>query len=147
MAGELRFPRVNMVIITGRLTRDLELRYTPKGTAVVAIPIAFDKYFKDDTGADRTIASFIDVIAWTKTAEYCAKNLHKGSPILVEGYLQTRTYTNKDNRNIKITEIVAARVNFLEKNFEKNTNNISEIPETYNNNYATENDTEDDIPF
>ena len=115
MAKELRLPRINSVIISGRLTRDVELRYTQGGTPVAKVPIAFDRSYKDASGEWQQEASFIDVTVWSKRGEQCAEYLKKGSPILVEGYLKTRTYTDKDNQNRKIVEIVAQRINFLEK--------------------------------
>ena len=115
MAKELRLPRVNSVIISGRLTRDVELRYTQSGTPVAKVPIAFDRSYKDASGEWQQEASFMDVVVWSKRGEQCAEYLKKGSPVLIEGYLKTRTYTDKDNQNRKIVEIVAQRINFLEK--------------------------------
>jgi single-strand DNA-binding protein len=116
MASELRFPNVNSVFISGRLTRDVELRHTPGGAKVASLPIAFSRSYRDSNGEFQEQTSFLDVIVWGEKSEDCAKNLHKGSPILVEGYLQTRTYENKEGKNVKITEIVSSRIQFLEWN-------------------------------
>ena len=111
---ELQFPKVNTVVISGRLTRDVELRYTPSGVAVANLSIAFSRSWKKgEEWIEET--SYLDVVAWTKLAERYAEKLHKGSPVLVEGYLQTRSYTDKDNNNRKTTEIVAHKINLLEK--------------------------------
>ena len=130
---ELRFPRVNNVIITGRLTREVELRYTSSGTAVTKLPIAFDRSYKKN-GEWVQEASFIDVTVWDKLAEKCAEELEKGSPILVEGYLKTHSYQDKNGNNRKATEIVAFKVSFLEKNIE--------APNTQNEPVA-----DDSVPF
>lgn len=112
--AELKFPHVNTIIISGRLTRDVDLRYTPTGTPVANMSIAFDRnYQKNGEWVQDT--SFMDVTVWSNLGERCATELHKGSPILIEGYLQTRTYTDRNNNNRKVAEIVARRVNFLEK--------------------------------
>jgi len=143
MAGELRFPRINVVVISGRLTRDIELRYTPNGVPVASLPIAFDRVYKDASGEYQSIPSYIDVVVWNKQAEKCAQTLHKGSPILVEGHIQTRTYEAKDGQNRKIVEIHASRVNFLEKPQDGNQGEYAG-----NNSYNSAPPvTDDDVPF
>ncbi|MCK4957342.1 MAG: single-stranded DNA-binding protein, partial [Candidatus Cloacimonetes bacterium] len=90
MAGELKFPRINSIMISGRVTRETELRYTTSGTAVTKLPIAFDRsYQRGNEWIQET--SYIDVVVWDKLAERCAEYLDKGSAILVEGYLKTHT--------------------------------------------------------
>jgi len=114
MSKELRLPRINTVIISGRLTRDVDLRYTPNGTPVAKLSLAFDRnYQKDGEWIQET--SYIDVVVWNKRGEQSAEFLHKGSPVLIEGRLQTRTYENKEGKNIKITEVIANRTHFLER--------------------------------
>ncbi len=141
MASELRLPRVNVIILSGRLTRDVELRYTPSGTPVAKLSVAFDRsYQRDGEWVQET--SYIDVVVWSKRAEQCGENLHKGSAVLVEGYLKTRTYQDKDNQNRKITEIIATKVNFLEKSSD-NSGSYSAKP-TMN---VASDITDDDVPF
>src|SRR6056297_3602018 len=106
MSKNLRFPRINNVTLTGRLTRDVELRYTSSGTAVAKVPIAFDRRYNKD-GVWESETYYIDVIAWDRLANSCTENLSKGSAILVEGRLQTRTFTNNEGKNVKIVEIIA----------------------------------------
>eukprot|EP00828_Plagiopyla_frontata_P028296 TRINITY_DN3663_c0_g1_i1.p2 TRINITY_DN3663_c0_g1~~TRINITY_DN3663_c0_g1_i1.p2 ORF type:complete len:299 (+),score=23.04 TRINITY_DN3663_c0_g1_i1:256-1152(+) len=160
MAKELRFPYLNTVTISGRLTRDIELRYTSKGTPVAQLSIAFNRRFQDGSGEWREETSFIDVVVWSKQAEVCANQLSKGSAIIVDGYLQTRNYQTKDGQNRRIVEIVAQKIHQLEWNgreqgganktdnrfdgyepFE-DTNNSSE---EYNS--STNEVTDDDVPF
>lgn len=143
MASELRLPRVNVVVISGRLTRDVELRYTPSGTPVAKLSLAFDRSFQKD-GEWVQESSYIDIVVWSKRAEQCAESLHKGSAVLIEGYLKTRTYQDKDNQNRKITEIIANKVSFLERNDGGNSGgNFSNQPKPN----VTSDITDDDVPF
>ena len=147
MAKDLRFPRVNTVIISGRLTREVDLRYTPSGTAVASLAIAFDRsYQKNGEWIQET--SYMDVTVWSARGEKCAQELHKGSPVLIEGSLQTRSYVDKDNNNRKATSIVANRINFLEwgDSHAKNEN----VPADNNSKPRAEvkaDVTDDDVPF
>lgn len=144
MASELRFPNLNQVTISGRLTRDVELRQISSGAKVVNLPIAFSRSYKDSNGEFQEITSYLDVKVWSNRAEDCAKYLHKGSPILVEGYLQTRTYENKEGQSVKAVEIVANRVHFLEWNRRDEGGEERRSPE----HQEPANDiTDDDVPF
>ncbi|MCF7911763.1 MAG: single-stranded DNA-binding protein [Candidatus Cloacimonetes bacterium] len=119
MAKDLRFPRINSLVLSGRLTRDVDLRYTPAGTPIAKLSVAFDRRVQKN-GNWETETSYIDVIAWEQKATQCAENLTKGSAIIVEGRLQTRIYTNNEGKNIKIAEIVSNRIHFLEWTDKKN---------------------------
>lgn len=144
MAGELRFPRVNSVIISGRLTREAELRYTSSGTAVSKLPIAFDRSYQRG-GEWVQESSYMDVVVWDKLAEKCAEELVKGSAVLVEGYLKTHTYQDKNNQNRKVTEIVAFKVSFLEKSPNNGSNEFH--PANQDQVAPESNITDDDVPF
>ena len=100
----------NKVILAGNLTRDPELRYLQDGTAVVKFAIAINRRTKSRQDA----VDYVDIVAWDKLGEHCAKYLHKGSGVLVEGEIRTRTY-EKDGEKRRATEIVASRVTFLDK--------------------------------
>ncbi len=115
MSKKLRMPNVNIVTISGRITRDLELRYLNSGTQVVTLPMAFSRNYRDKQGQWQQETSYLDVVVWSTMAERCAQNLKKGDPVLVEGSLRTRSFTAKDGKNVKVTEIQASRVHFLEK--------------------------------
>lgn len=144
MAGELKFPRINSIMISGRVTRETELRYTTSGTAVTKLPIAFDRsYQRGNEWIQET--SYIDVVVWDKLAERCAEYLDKGSAILVEGYLKTHTYQDKTNQTRKVTEIVAFKVNFLEKNPKESSNELH--PAIKDQIKPESNITDDDVPF
>jgi len=88
----------NKVILMGNLTRDPELRYTPKGTAVARIGVAVNRVWKTETGETREEVTFVDVDAYGKTAETIAQYLKKGNPILVEGRLRLHTWEDKQTQ-------------------------------------------------
>ncbi|MBN2460993.1 MAG: single-stranded DNA-binding protein [Candidatus Cloacimonetes bacterium] len=145
MAGELRLPRINNVVLSGRLTRDVELRYTPGGTPVAKLSLAFDRNYQKD-GEWQQETSYIDVVVWSKRGEQCAENLHKGSPVIVEGYIRTRSYSDSSGQNRKITEINANKISFLEKSGtgadESDTEDLKVSTKT-----TTDEITDDDVPF
>jgi single-strand DNA-binding protein len=85
----------NRVILAGNLTRDPELRYTPKGTAVAKLGIAVNRQWKTDTGEQKEEVTFIDVDAFGRTAEVIGQYLKKGRPILIEGRLKYDTWDDK----------------------------------------------------
>ena len=147
MAKELRLPRVNSVIISGRLTRDVELRYTQSGTPVAKVSIAFDRSYKDASGEWQQEASFMDVTVWSKRGEQCAEYLKKGSPVLIEGYLKTQTYTDKNNQNRKFVEIVAHRINFLEKSEIVAQASEEQTEKKINEKAPAATTTDDEVPF
>lgn len=99
---------MNVVILTGRLTADPELRYTQQGTPCTSFNLAVDRASKDDT------ADFPTIVAWDKTAEFLQKYMSKGSKIVVRGEIRTRNYTDNDGKNRKVTEVVADRVEFAD---------------------------------
>lgn len=86
---------VNKVILIGNLTRDPELRYTPKGSAVCELGLAVNRKYKLDSGESREEVTFLDVTFWAKGAETIAKWLKKGNPLYVEGRLQMDTWDDK----------------------------------------------------
>ncbi len=86
----------NKVILAGNLTRDPELRYTPKGTAIASFTLAVNRKWKSETGELKEEVSFIDVEAWDKRAETIAQYLKKGRPFLVEGRLRQDTWEDKN---------------------------------------------------
>lgn len=101
----------NKSILIGRLVADPELRQTPNGVPVTSFRIAVDRPFTS-RGGDRQ-ADFIDIVAWRNTAEFVCKYFHKGKLILVEGSLQTRSYTDKQGNNRTAYEIVSDHVSFV----------------------------------
>jgi single-strand DNA-binding protein len=85
----------NKVILAGNLTRDPELRYTPKGTAVAKIGLAINRSWKTDTGEMKEEVTFVDVDAFGRQAETIGQYFKKGRPILIEGRLKYDTWEDK----------------------------------------------------
>jgi single-strand DNA-binding protein len=104
---------LNKVFLLGNLTRAPELRYTPGGTAVADLRLAVNRSYTTQSGEKRDEACFFTVVVWGKQAESCREYLDKGSPILVEGRLQTRDWEGKDGQKRTVTEVVAERVQFM----------------------------------
>lgn len=104
----------NKATIMGNLARDPELKFTPGGQAVGNFSVAVNRTWKDKSGEKQEAVDFIPVVVWGATAENCDKYLKKGSPALVEGRIQTRSYEAKDGSGKRyVTEIVASDVVFL----------------------------------
>ena len=104
---------LNKVFLIGNLTRPPELRYTPSGTAVADLRLAVNRNYTTQGGDKREETSFLTVVVWGKQAESCGEYLDKGSPILVEGRLQTREWEAKDGQKRTVVEVVAERVQFM----------------------------------
>ena len=85
----------NRVILAGNLTRDPELKYTPKGSAVARIGMAINRTWKSETGEQREEVTFVDVTLWGRTAEVASEYLKKGRPVFIEGRLQMDTWDDK----------------------------------------------------
>jgi len=100
----------NRVVLVGRLTRDPELRATPDGMSIARFGLAVKRSARDDSGTD-----FFDVVTFRQLAETVANYTTKGTLVLVEGRLQTRTYTDREGVIRKVVEIIADTVRFLER--------------------------------
>ena len=105
---------MNKVILMGRLTRDAEVRYSQgdASTAVARFSLAVDRRFKRD-GDDQT-ADFINCVAFGRTGEFFERFGRKGTKFLVEGRIQTGSYTNKDGQRVYTTDVVVEQVEFAE---------------------------------
>ena len=99
---------MNVAVITGRLTKDPELRTTPNNTPVCTFDVAVDRDYSKDKTTD-----FITVVAWRQTAEFVARYFSKGKEIGVQGSVQTRNYEDKSGHKRKAVEIVADKVSFV----------------------------------
>ena len=105
----------NKVLLIGNLTKDPELRYTPQGTAVVNLRLAVNRKFRDRNQEMKEEVCFITAVAWDKQAEICNQYLHKGSPLLVEGRLQSRSWDDNSGQKRNVIEVRVERVQFLGK--------------------------------
>ena len=87
----------NKVILLGNLTRDPEVRYTPKGTAVTELGMAVNRVYTAESGEKREETTFVDVTLWGRTAEIAGEYLRKGRPVFIEGRLQLDTWDDKQS--------------------------------------------------
>ena len=125
---------MNKVELIGRITKDLELRYTQSNKAVTSFTIAVNKRINGENSAD-----FINCVAWNTTAEFISKYFKKGQSIAVVGRLQNRNYDDNGQKRY-VTEVVVEETFFVEKKAEKNPDEIS-------NEGMYENYNESDLPF
>ena len=103
---------INNVVVVGRLTKAVDLRYTSNGTAYASFTLATERPFKNQNGERET--DFINCVMWRKPAENLANYTKKGSLIGVEGRIQTRNYENEQGQRVYVTEVLAERFSFLE---------------------------------
>ena len=102
---------MNKVILMGRLARDPDVRTTQSGKSVAQMTLAVDRRRGADGKQD---ADFLALIAWEKIADIAATSLHKGSKILVEGRLQSRSYNAQDGSKRYVTEVIVSNLEFCE---------------------------------
>jgi single-strand DNA-binding protein len=114
--ADYKLPDMNMVMVAGNLTKDPVLRKTTNGTPVANFYVASNRRFRDNTGQWREDVCYVGVVAWYKLAESCTDYLKKGSAVLVEGELQSRSLRSSDGVSRNVVEIKARRVQFLDKN-------------------------------
>ncbi|GIN93358.1 single-stranded DNA-binding protein [Siminovitchia terrae] len=103
---------LNRVVLVGRLTKDVDLKYTPNGVPVASFTLAVNRSFTNQQGERE--ADFINIQVWKRQAENAANYLSKGSLAGVDGRLQTRSYDGQDGKRVYVTEVVADSVQFLE---------------------------------
>lgn len=102
---------LNRIILSGRLTRDPELRRTQSGIPVASFSLAVNRDFKDKTTGE-TPVDFIDIVAWRHTGEFAANYFAKGSMAVVEGRLQIRDWTDREGGRRRTAEVVASSIYF-----------------------------------
>ena len=104
---------MNRIILLGRLVKDPDVKVTTSGKTVCTFTLAVDRPFTGKNGQRE--ADFINIVTWNKTAELCGNSLTKGQRALVEGRLQIRSYDGKDGNKHYVTEVIADRVEFIER--------------------------------
>lgn len=104
---------LNKVFLIGNLTRDPELRYIPSGSAVVTFTVAVNRVYKTQTGEKKEQTSFIRVVVWGRRAEVCGEYLSKGSPVFIEGRLQSRDWETQEGQKRNTVEVIADNIQFL----------------------------------
>ena len=102
----------NKVILIGRMTKDAEVKNTSNQKTYATFSLAVDRNFKDASGNKQ--ADFINVVAWGSTAGFVSHYFKKGSPILIEGQIQSRNYTNSEGKKVYVTEVVADHASFVD---------------------------------
>ncbi|MCE0496470.1 MAG: single-stranded DNA-binding protein [Methylacidiphilales bacterium] len=102
----------NKVLLMGNLTRDPEVRYTPKGTAVCDLSIAINDSYKAQDGTMKEVVTYVDIDVWGRQAENCKQYLTKGRPVFVEGRLRLDQWEQEGQKKQKL-KVVAERVQFL----------------------------------
>lgn len=106
---------LNRVFLIGNLTRDPELRYLPSGQAVATFTLAVNRVYNSQTGEKKEDTCFIRIVVWARRAEVCNEYLKKGSPVCVEGRLQSRNWEAQDGTKRSSIEVVANSVQFLSR--------------------------------
>lgn len=137
----------NLVVLTGRLTADPELKTTPSGVSVTTFSIAVSRRYK---AGEETQADFINIVAWRQTAEFITKYFKKGSMIGIEGSIQTRRYTDKEGKNRTVFEVIANNAQFVES--KRDSAPGADAPASFSNasvNEFTEvpGESDEDLPF
>ena len=118
--AELKMPELNSVIVAGNLTKDPVFRQTSNNTPVVNFHIAANRRYKDSSNQWQEDVCYVGIVAWNKLADSCRDRLKKGSAVLIDGEMQSRTFKTED-KNRTIVEIKAKRIQFLNK-FSKSAN-------------------------
>lgn len=145
---------INSVNLTGRLTRDPELRVSQSDIAIGNFTLAVNRNFTDRNGERQ--ADFINCVAFKKTAELLKQYVSKGSQIGVTGRLQSRSYENKEGQRVYVTEVVVENLVFLDTksdNAQQSTNNynqqsnVSVGQNPFGNSTGNVDITEEDLPF
>ena len=108
----------NIVILIGRLTKEVELRYTEKELPIANFTIAINREYKNENGEYET--DFINCVAFQQSAKLMGEYTHKGDLIGIKGKLQTRNYEDKEGKKHYVTEVITERITFLQQKKEEN---------------------------
>lgn len=138
----------NLVVLTGRLTGDPELKTTPNGVPVTAFSIAVNRSYK---AGEEQETDFINIVAWRQRAEFISKYFKKGSMIGIEGSIQTRKFTDKNGNNRTAFEVVVNNAQFVESKRDGATP-VDNEPAAYSNADASDFEEiggidDEDLPF
>ncbi|WP_125604794.1 single-stranded DNA-binding protein [Lapidilactobacillus bayanensis] len=130
---------INRVVLVGRLTKDVDLRYTGSGAAVATFTIAVNRQFTNAQG-DRE-ADFIQCVIWRKSAENFKNFTHKGSLVGIDGRIQTRSYDNQQGQRVYVTEVVVDNFSLLEPKSSHAGSGQATSSSNSNNSYSQSNNT------
>jgi single-strand DNA-binding protein len=122
---------LNRVLLIGNLTRDPEIRYTPKGTAVADIALAVNRVFTGEDGEKREEVTYVDVVVWSRLAEIAEQYLKKGRPVFIEGRLQLDSWDDKQTGQKRSRlRVVAENLQMLGSRGEGDSSGASGSPPT-----------------
>lgn len=137
--------QLNKVFLIGNLTREVEVRYTPKGSAVAEIGLATNRSWKTEAGEDKEEVTFVNCTVWGKQAEAAGKYLKKGRPVFIEGRLHFESW-EKDGEKRSALKVQVERLQFLgapaSGGGEGSQEHPKEAPQS-----SPPDDAQDDIPF
>lgn len=141
---------LNSICLVGRLTKDVDLRYTPSNVAVATFTLAVNRTFKNENGERE--ADFINCVMWRQQAENLANWAKKSALIGITGRIQTRSYDNQQGQRVYVTEVVAEQFQLLESKGQGNQGQQrqaqQETPDFSRNTNANPLDISDDmLPF
>ena len=138
---------MNKVVLMGRLTRDPEVRYTQtNNTLVASFSLAVNRRFAKQ-GEERQ-ADFINIVAWSKTGEFCSKYFKKGQQVGVIGRIQTRTWDDEQGQKHYVTEVVAEEAYFADSKKDDSTENFENtFGDTVSQNSEFQVSSDDELPF
>jgi single-strand DNA-binding protein len=145
--AELKMPELNSVIVAGNLTKDPVFRETSNNTPVVNFHIAANRRYKDSSNQWQEDVCYVGVVAWNKLADSCRDRLRKGSAVLIDGELQSRTFKTEDGRNRTIVEIKAKRIQFLNKLQKNDSENDDDFSVAEDENGIADNSSYEDNSF
>ena len=133
---------INNVVLTGRLSRDPEIKQTQSGVSVCNFCIAVDRQYKS---GEEKICDFINCVAWRGTADFVSKWFHKGDGIGVTGSIQTRKWVTDGGENRYATEVLCQQVSFLEG--KKNAVEATQTHMEGNQNFSEVTEEDESLPF
>lgn len=113
--ADVKLATVNKVLLSGRLTRDPELRYTPSGTAVTSFSVASSRSYRGQDGEWKQAVAYVNAVAWDKQAVLINEYLKKGSAVFLEGRLNSRSWETDEGQKRSVLEVRAERVQFLDR--------------------------------
>ena len=149
--SEIRMPNINNIMITGRLTKDPDIRFTKSNKIVVNFDIANNHMYRSTASDEwKKMTLFIRVSIYGNLADRVKERLHKGTPVYIEGRLQEDTWTTTDNQQRKSYRIVGNRMQILEKMFEmagEAEEKTEEIPDEKQEKQIDKDEELDDLPF
>ena len=134
---------LNNISLVGRLTKDVELRYTPSNVAVATFTLAVNRTFKNENGERE--ADFINCVMWRQQAENLANWAKKGALIGITGRIQTRSYDNQQGQRVYVTEVVAETFQLLESKGQGNQ--AQQQAPDFSRQGAPMDISDDDLPF